>query len=96
MRYRANALLISGESRWPVEVIDISYNGVLAATLQQLPLHTRDEVTLHLPTDSGETIRLQGSLAHRNGQYLGLQCKATNIDFRSRLRELIEQRQPLQ
>ena len=47
--------------------------------------------TLRLPLgDPDATIRMQGTVAHTEGLYLGLSCRNLDIDSATHLRRLVE------
>lgn len=88
--YRAYASLITLEQKLEVHVLDLSFNGALAAVINKHTLKMGDELVLTIETDDNETIKMQGRLAHQNSHLLGIECRATGIDNQTRLRELIE------
>jgi len=88
--YRAYASLITLEQKLEVHILDLSFNGALAAVINKHTLKAGDELVLTIETDDGSTIKMQGRLAHQNSHYLGIESRATGIDNQSRLRELLE------
>jgi len=88
--YRAYASLITLGQKLEVHILDISFNGALAAVINKHTLNVGDELVLTIEIDDGEKIKMQGRLAHQNEHYLGIECRATGIDNQSRLRELLE------
>ncbi len=88
--YRAYASLITLEQKLEVHILDISFNGALAAVINKHTLKAGDELILTIETDEHTKIKMQGRLAHQNEHLLGIECRATGIDNQTRLRELIE------
>ena len=99
VNYRAYASLMTTRKRHQVHILDLSFNGALAALIHRHDLKDGEEIVLTidlLEEDSrrdGEklnTIKMQGKLAHQKGHYLGIECRAAGIDNQARLRELLE------
>jgi hypothetical protein len=88
--YRAYASLITLEQKLEVHILDISFNGALAAVINKHRLKAGDELILTIETDENTHIKMQGRLAHQNEHLLGIECRATGIDNQTKLRELIE------
>jgi len=92
--FRSNATLMTTKKKWPVCIIDLSFNGALAALINPHPLIEGEEVILSITTDDGERIKMQGRLAHQRDHFLGIECRATGIDHQSRLRDLLDKYAP--
>jgi len=92
--FRSNATLMTTQKKWPVCIIDLSFNGALAALINPHPLIEGEEVILAITTDDGEKIKMQGRLAHQRDHFLGIECRATGIDNQSRLRDLLGKHTP--
>lgn len=88
--FRGNATLITTSRKWPVHILDLSFNGALAALLDPHELHAGEEIILALELKDGKKIKMQGKLAHQRKHFLGLECRATGIDNQARLRELLD------
>lgn len=83
-------LYING-SRWPVQLVDISFKGMLVKAIEPLALEVgdqlearvilaKDEIEMHLPV----------TLAHKEPPYLGFECGVIDIESISHLRRLVE------
>jgi hypothetical protein len=96
VNYRANATLIVDKKRWPVHILDLSFNGALAALIHKHDISRGVDVVLiiELEDDGGE-IKLKGNLAHQKEHFLGIECRATGIDNQAKLRELLEKNKPV-
>jgi gamma-glutamyl-gamma-aminobutyrate hydrolase PuuD len=89
IEYRAFATLITSQKKWPVHVLDVSFNGALAALLSDNDLQLGEQIILTIEVEGGTNIKMQGHLAHQKGHFMGLECHATNIDHQSHLRDLL-------
>ncbi len=87
--FRVGATLLTPHNRYHVHVIDLSFSGALVALLDDGELQAAEEVILTLVNDDGDTIKMQGKLAHQKDHYLGLECRASSIDNQARLRDLL-------
>lgn len=102
INYRAHAHLTTSQHRFNVHILDLSFSGALAALIRKHDLQVGEEVvlTIELPPkdwkntnndpDAPRTIKMQGRLAHQQGHFLGIECRASGIDNQSRLRKLLE------
>lgn len=89
IEYRAFATLMTSKKKCPVHILDVSFNGALAAILSDHTLQNGEQIVLTIEIENSESIKMQGHLAHQKGHFLGLECHATNIDHQSSLRELL-------
>lgn len=90
VNYRAYATLITTSQRWPVHIMDLSFNGALAALIHRHDMKLGEEVILAIELEDGKLIKMQGHLSHQKGHFLGIECRATGIDNQAQLRELLE------
>lgn len=90
VNYRAYATLATDNQRWPVHILDLSFNGALAALIHKHSIEDGSEIVLTIELDEGDEIKMKGALAHQKEHYLGIECRATGIDNQARLRELLE------
>lgn len=90
INYRAYATLVTTRQRWPVHIMDLSFNGVLAALIHKHNLTVGEEVILTVIVDGGKTLKMQGRLSHLKEHFLGIECRATNIDSQILLRDLLD------
>lgn len=91
INYRAYATLTTTSQHYPVHIVDLSFNGALAALIEPHDLTAGEEVMLNIELDEGEAIKMMGKLAHQEHHYLGVECRATSIDNQSKLRELLRE-----
>lgn len=90
VNYRAYATLTTTKQRWPVHILDLSFNGALAAIIHTHTLANGENVVISIELDDGDIIKMQGKISHQKEHFLGIECRATGIDNQSRLRELLE------
>lgn len=90
VEYRCTAQLSNGQRQLSVQVLDISFKGVLATLIDDTPPQVGDPLTLTLECKGQAPITLQGKLAHTKGHFLGIECRALGIDGQARLRELLK------
>ncbi len=90
VNYRAYATLATTKQRWPVHILDLSFNGALAAIIHQHDLNDGETIVLSIELDDGDVVKMQGKISHQKEHFLGIECRATGIDNQSRLRELLE------
>lgn len=95
VNYRANATLLVDKQSWPVHILDLSFNGALAALLHKHNIPANADVLLTIELENGrDIIKMKGRLAHQKEHFLGIECRATGIDNQSKLRELLEKNKP--
>lgn len=93
VKLRAHATLQTADGRrWPVHILDLSFNGALAALIHEHDLGAGENVVLYIESDEGgsERVKMQGRLSHQQGHFLGIECRATGIDNQTQLRELLK------
>ena len=88
--YRAHATLVTADKRWPVHILDLSFNGALVALIHVHNLKDGESVVLNIELSDGGIIKMQGRLSHQKEHFLGIEGRATGIDNQARLRELLE------
>jgi PilZ domain len=93
VNYRAYATLMTTSQRYPVHIMDLSFNGALVALIHQHTLKDGEEIILTIDLESNPPIKMQGRLSHQQEHFLGIECRATGIDNQSRLRELLNKNQ---
>jgi hypothetical protein len=88
--FRAHATLVTTHHTWPVHILDLSFNGALAALIYKHDMENGEQIILTIEVGEEEKIKMQGHLAHQQGHFLGLECHAKSIDHQSKLRELLD------
>lgn len=89
--FHANARLLLQGRIITVQLLDIALKGALFSTPapEGFRLQERCRLVLSLTTD-GDTITMDGTIAHLDGQYVGFQCQEIDISNLTRLRRLLE------
>ncbi|BFM13115.1 hypothetical protein R50072_32680 [Simiduia litorea] len=88
--YRAYATLTTTQTKFDVHIVDVSFNGALAALIRPHTLSPGEEIILAIEASEGNLIKMQGKLAHQRDHLLGIECRALGIDNQARLRELLK------
>ncbi|UTA48493.1 PilZ domain-containing protein [Simiduia sp. 21SJ11W-1] len=90
VHYRAYATLTTTKKKFDVHIIDVSFNGALAALVRPHDLSPGEEIILSIEAGDDNLIKMQGKLAHQREHMLGIECRALGIDNQARLRELLK------
>ncbi len=93
VHFRSHATLATTRSRWPVHIMDLSFNGALAALIHKHDIEAGEEMVLTIEKDDGQTLKMQGKLSHQKEHFLGIECRANGIDNQAQLRELLRKYQ---
>ncbi len=89
--FDAKTELKLAEQSWPVELVDISFNGVLVARPSGFEPHLEHDYTVNVQLLDGElTICLPVTLVRTGDDLLGFRCNSIDIDSMSHLRRLVE------
>lgn len=97
VKFRAHGTLTDAAgAKWPVHILDLSFNGALVALIHKHDLSVGEHLVLHIGAEDGKgrILRMQGRLSHRNQHFLGVQCRAMGIDNQTLLRELLKESEP--
>lgn len=90
VNYRAYATLMTTKKKFDVHIVDVSFNGALAALIRHHDLTPGEEIVLTIEAGDNNLIKMQGKLAHQRDHLLGIECRALGIDNQARLRELLK------
>lgn len=90
VHYRAYATLTTTQKKFDVHIVDVSFNGALAALVRPHDLTPGEEIILSIEAGEDNLIKMQGKLAHQRDHMLGIECRALGIDNQARLRELLK------
>lgn len=75
---------------WPVKLIDISLQGVLAEIIISPLLNVGDHADIVIQLNNEITITMPSVLKHQLGNHLGFKAETMDIDSVSHLRRLVE------
>jgi hypothetical protein len=86
------AWIDQGGRRTECRLLDVSLKGALVEVLgAELPAPgTRCALTFELDPGSGARVRMDGDVAHREGQRLGIRCDEIDLESMEHLRRILE------
>lgn len=89
--FHADIELQCAGTAYPGTLADIALKGALVdlASDAEINLGTECRLSLSLGEDS-ERITMEGTVAHREGQLIGITCRHIDVDSLTRLRRLVE------
>lgn len=88
--FSTEAFLVQAEARLACEVIDLSLRGALVRC-PPAPLRDDEPVALELRLGGDAAkIAMHGSIAHRDGDRLGIRCDDIDLDSITHLRRVVE------
>lgn len=90
VNFRGHASLITTQKKWPVHIVDLSFNGALVAVIHKHTIADGEGIILTIETDDGDIIKMQGEVAHQKEHFLGIDCRAAGIEHQARLHELVD------
>ena len=89
--FHTHAELITGHGQFDVVVLDLSLKGGLIRMPLGHKILKGENCTLRVSLgDLDASIRMQGTVAHVEGLYLGLSCRNLDLDSATDLRRLVE------
>lgn len=80
----------TADTRWPVQLVDISFQGALTDNIEGADLAIGDQLDLIINLADDIVIEMPVVLKHRLKSYLGFQAQSMDIDSMSHLRRLVE------
>ncbi len=87
---RAHATLEKGGESWSAHLINFSAAGALLATIDDHSLEAGTDIHLEIELGKEKKLALLGSVIHVKDHYVGLHCRAANIEDEHLLEELIK------
>ena len=75
---------------WPVQLVDISFQGALTDNIEDADLNIGDQLDLVINLADDVVIDMPVVLKHKLKSYLGFQAQSMDIDSMSHLRRLVE------
>jgi len=88
--FHSDALLHHRSGDIPVEVVDISLNGVLLGVPERWSGELGEPCNLELRLSDDDAIVMSTVVAHIEGRSVGLRCAAIDLDSITHLRRLVE------
>lgn len=93
IKVRSYGKMANSEGRqWPVHVLDLSFNGALAALLREHTLAVGEAVSLAIEVDDQDErpVIMRGRVSHCREHLVGIECRTSGIDNQTRLREFLK------
>lgn len=91
IQFQTNAHLHLSEGEFAVEVVDISLKGALIRPHSELFATVGSNGVLDISLGEADAfIRMEVTIAHREGSYFGLACREIDLDSITHLRRLVE------
>ena len=89
--FHTDAELFTPNGEFSVNVVDISLKGALIRpeSTDYVQIGTHCTLKLHL-AEGGALIRMEATVVHHEGNYLGLACREIDLDSMTHLRRLVE------
>jgi len=88
--FDAQTTVSQGNHSWPVDLIDISLNGVLFKQPDVWNIHPGMPLIIDIHLTDNTHIKMQCNLVHINPTYVGCQCTHIDLDSITLLKRLIE------
>jgi hypothetical protein len=77
-------------AQWPVELLDISLNGVLFKQPDEWKIHPAKPLLINIKITDRTNINMEANLVHITAQEAGCQCLNIDLDSITLLKRLIE------
>lgn len=82
---------IAGNTRfWPVELVDISLQGILIRLLPDQPIDPSSPVEINIHLGGDVQICMETEVVNQREDCLGLACRHIDVDSMTHLRRLVE------
>lgn len=88
--FDATTELTQGESRWQVQLVDLSLKGMLIERPENWQANTHELFNADIKLSSDADVEMEVRLTHDNNGQLGFVCEHITLDSISHLRRLIE------
>lgn len=88
--FDADAFVSQGNHKWPVELIDVSLNGVLFKQPEIWNIHPGNPVMISIQLADRTHIKMEARLVHITPEFVGCKCIHIDLDSITLLKRLIE------
>ena len=88
--FDADTSVNQGQHHYPVELLDISLNGVLFKQPLEWQINPRKPVIISIELSSDCIIRMEARIEHLSEDTAGCQCLNIDLDSISQLKRLVE------
>lgn len=88
--FDAQTTVSQGNHSWPVDLIDISLNGVLFKQPDVWSIHPGNPLMINIRLADHTHIKMECNLVHTTPIYVGCQCSFIDVDSITLLKRLVE------
>jgi len=88
--FDAQTTVSQGNHTWPVDLIDISLNGVLFKQPDVWSIHPGNPLMVDIRLADHTHIKMECNLVHTTPDYVGCQCGFIDLDSITLLKRLVE------
>jgi c-di-GMP-binding flagellar brake protein YcgR len=88
--FDADTSVSQGASSWPVELIDISLNGILFKQPENQAIQQNQSVQIRITLADNSHIDMDTQLIYSKGDHVGCKCVHIDLDSITQLKRLIE------
>lgn len=89
--FDAKGLVKTGKGSWQGTVLDISLKGALVEYKTDVEVSSGDKAELMMTLNDGTTtITMEGHVAHKESDHIGITCDNIDLDSITNLRRLVE------
>lgn len=88
--FDADTFVSQGGQNWPVELLDISLNGVLFKQPEKWLIHPGKPLSINIKLADQSNINMEAGLVHITPTLAGCQCQFIDLDSITLLKRLIE------
>jgi len=88
--FDADTFVSQGNHKWPVELIDVSLNGVLFKQPELWNIHPGNPIYINIHLTDRAHIKMEARLVHITPELVGCQCVHIDLDSITMLKRLIE------
>lgn len=88
--FDAETVLTQNDRSWVVQLLDISFEGILVQLLPEQSLDHDQPVQAIIHLGGDVQIRMTLNIVHQEDQQLGLHCENIDLDSLTHLRRLVE------
>lgn len=90
VEFDADTYVSQGGHKWPVELVDVSLNGVLFKQPEVWNIHPGNPIIIDIQLADRNHIKMEAGLVHITPKYVGCQCLHIDLDSITKLKRLIE------
>jgi len=88
--FDADTFVSQGNHKWPVELVDVSLNGVLFKQPEIWNIHPGNPILIEIHLTDRSRIKMEAGLVHITPEFVGCKCLHIDLDSMTMLKRLIE------